>query len=102
MSSLPGGGKAPAPKPIEDVEGEEEPWMTEPEAVAEETPPEQVVEDPLTGELAEVPIPDERVTLPEPSEDGDERAALGASSRRPQSVSPASSSRWRAAAGGCG
>ena len=37
MSSLPGGGKAPAPKPIEDVEGEEEPWMTEPEAVAEET-----------------------------------------------------------------
>ena len=30
MSSLPGGGKAPAPKPIEDVEGEEEPWMTEP------------------------------------------------------------------------
>ena len=74
MSSLPGGGKAPASKPIEDVEGEEEPWMTEPEAVAEETPPEQVVEepeveDPLTGELAEVPIPDERVTLPEPSED---------------------------------
>lgn len=82
MSSLPGGGKAPAPKPIEDVEGEEEPWMTEPEAVAEETPPEQVVEDPLTGELAEVPIPDERVTLPEPSEDGDERAALGASTSR--------------------
>ena len=87
MSSLPGGGKAPAPKPIEDVEGEEEPW-TEPE-VAEETPPEQVVEepeiaqeDPLTGELAEVPIPDERVTLPEPSEDGDERAALGASTSR--------------------
>ena len=64
MSSLPGGGKAPAPKPIEDVEGEEEPWMTEPEAeaVAEETPPEQKpeIEDPLTGELAEVPIPDER------------------------------------------
>ena len=86
MSSLPGGGKAPAPKPIEDVEGEEEPWTTEPEAVAEETPPEQVVEepeieDPLTGELAEVPIPDERVTLPEPSEDGDERA-LGASTSR--------------------
>ena len=85
MSSLPGGGKAPAPKPIEDVEGEEEPW-TEPE-VAEEDPPEQVValepeiEDPLTGELAEVPIPDERVTLPEPSEDGDERA-LGASTSR--------------------
>ena len=29
-----------------------------------------------------MPIPDERVTLPEPSEDGDERAALGASTSR--------------------
>ena len=67
MSSLPGGGSAPAPRPPAaptDGEGEGEEPMTEPEEVP--PPPEEGVpgipgsadEDPLTGELAEVPDTD--------------------------------------------
>ena len=68
MSSLPGGGSAPAPRRSAtptDGEGEGEEPMTEPEEVP--PPPEEEVpeipgiadEDPLTGELAEdVEVPD--------------------------------------------
>ena len=85
MSSLPGGGSAPAPRhpaAPTDGEGEGEEPMTEPEEVP--PPPEEGVpgipgsadEDPLTGELAEeVEVPDTDASPSEARDDANLTAA---------------------------